>query len=46
MKTATQSAAPGGAAFMAGDYVVRIRLDKSDPALRWGMTVKVTFIKK
>ncbi len=28
------------------DYVVRIRLDKTDPALRWGMTVKVTFIKK
>lgn len=28
------------------DYVVRIRLDNTDPALRWGMTVKVTFIKK
>src|SRR5450759_799751 len=28
------------------DYMVRIRLDKTDPALRWGMTVKVTFIKK
>ncbi len=28
------------------DYAVRILLDKPDPALRWGMTVKITFIKK
>jgi hypothetical protein len=24
-------------------YTVRIRLDESDPRLRWGMTVSVTF---
>ena len=27
-------------------YVVRIPLDSSDPRLRWGMTVKVTFSQK
>ncbi len=27
-------------------YTVKIRLDDTDPALRWGMTVEVTFPKK
>ena len=32
----------------AGDiiYTVKIRLDGSDPALRWGMTLEITFLAK
>jgi hypothetical protein len=26
-------------------YAVRIKLDETDPRLRWGMTVEVTFME-